>query len=52
MRSTMYKDISSEVLSCLASVGESLEMDPKGTAASFDKFMTISRYGSSLFQLL
>ena len=43
MRSTMYKDIDSGVLAGLASVGNSLGLDAKGTAAAFDKFMTISK---------
>jgi len=43
MRSTVYKDIQPDVLSSLSSVGESLKLDSKSLASSFDKFMTVSR---------
>ena len=43
MRSTVYKDIKSDVLSTLTSLSESLKLDAKTLASSFDKFMTVSR---------
>lgn len=43
LRSTLYKDVQADVLSSLSLLTETLKLDAKSLAASFDKFMTVSR---------
>ena len=43
-RSTLYKDVSADVVEELLRVGDKFGMDVKKVVSAFDKFMTVSRY--------
>ena len=42
-RSTIYKDVNQQLLSELVGIADTQDLDAKGVATAFDKFMTISR---------
>jgi hypothetical protein len=48
LRSTMYKDLPSDVVSKLAAIAGDNALDAKGLAGSFDKFMTVKRWEGGL----
>lgn len=43
-RSTLYKDVSADVVEELLRMGDKFGMDVKKVVSAFDKFMTVSRY--------